>query len=61
MGDTNSGMKKLSYGVTGKVSAPKGWIIDNNATTAPKGHVWITNNQSRFSGKRQSRLARVNY
>lgn len=35
---------------------PEGWNIDEGATTAPAGYVWVTNGESRFSGNRQSAL-----
>lgn len=35
---------------------PKGWKVLLNATTAPKGCVWITNNEPQFSGKRKYAL-----
>lgn len=35
---------------------PKGWAKDYGATTAPKGSVWIHNNESWFSGEREMGL-----
>lgn len=30
-------------------TVPKGWKVDNYATTAPRGYVWINNGKSHFS------------
>lgn len=37
---------------------PNGWRVDRDATTAPRGYVWINNNKSRFGGERKSALIR---
>jgi len=35
---------------------PKDWEITKNTTTEPKGFYWISNKESRFSGKRKIAL-----
>ena len=55
MGDDK--MTNDKYPIVKKV--PKGWQVLLNATTAPKGHVWITNNESQFSGKRKYALLKT--
>lgn len=35
---------------------PDGWKVLLNATTAPKGYIWITNNEPQFSGRRKYAL-----
>lgn len=37
---------------------PNGWRVDRDATTAPRGYVWINNNKSRFGTERKSALIR---
>lgn len=55
MGDDK--MTNDNYPVVKNV--PKGWKVLLNATTAPKGHVWITNNEPQFSGKRKYALLKT--
>lgn len=50
-------MKDYRYPIIYEV--PKGWKVLLNATTAPKGHVWITNNKSQFSGERKYALLKT--
>lgn len=38
--------------------APKGWVKDNQALTAPKGYTWYNNGKSRFSKDRQAILVK---
>lgn len=38
---------------------PEGYIINEDATTAPRGYVWVSNNKSFFSGEREHGLLRV--
>jgi len=37
---------------------PKGWIKTRGATTAPRGYYWVSNGESRFSGKRKIALVK---
>ena len=37
---------------------PAGWIINENATTAPAGFTWVNNNKSLFSAERLSGFLR---
>lgn len=37
---------------------PDSWRIDEGATTAPRGYVWINNGKSRFGGEYQQVLYR---
>lgn len=55
MGDDK--MTNDKYPIVKKV--PKGWKVLLNATTAPKGHVWITNNKPQFSGERKYALLKT--
>ena len=38
---------------------PNGWSIKKNATTAPIGYVWISNNKSYFSNEYKSGLLKL--
>ena len=53
----NNQMTNNNYSIVRKM--PKGWKVLLNATTAPKGHVWITNNKPQFSGKRKYALLKT--
>ena len=55
MGDDK--MTNHEYPIVKKM--PKGWKVLLNATTAPKGHVWITNNKPQFSGERKYALLKT--
>lgn len=35
---------------------PLGWCVLNGATTAPRGYMWIWNQESRFSGNYKAGL-----
>lgn len=37
---------------------PKGWVKVKNATTAPRGYSWYSNNKSLFSGERKTMLVK---
>ena len=56
----SSGIMKNSQGkeVRRLNSVPDGWKPVENATTAPKGYTWYSNNKSRFSGEREVALVR---
>lgn len=54
MGLVGDKMKDDRYPIIYKM--PKGWKVLLNATTAPKGTVWVTNNLPQFSGKRKYAL-----
>lgn len=48
-------MNKLKFGkfyIDVHDEMPDGWKIQANATTNPKGYVWITNGLPQFSGKK---------
>lgn len=38
---------------------PEGYIINEDASTAPHGYVWVSNNKSFFSGERKNGLLKV--
>ena len=38
---------------------PDGWIVCEHTLTQPKGYVWISNNKSLFSGKREHGLLKI--
>lgn len=38
--------------------APKGWVKLTNATTAPRGYSWYSNNKSMFGGERKTMLVK---
>lgn len=50
-GASSSGTIKNTLGkdVPFMKTVPKGWKVDDYATTAPKGYVWINNGESHFS------------
>lgn len=52
---------KIVQGIqSGKIKVfnrlPDGWKLSQGATTAPRGYVWVSNNQSYFGGKREKGL-----
>lgn len=38
--------------------APKGWIKNDRAVTAPNGYSWYNNGKSMFSGERETALVK---
>ena len=61
-GNRPSGIYKVT-GSSGAVfdavnKAPKGWIKDEKAQTAPLGYTWYNNGKSRFSKERKSILVK---
>lgn len=50
----------LSKGVKVVTSMPKGWKINEGATTAPIGYTWVYNGKSLFSKERKTALLKIN-
>jgi hypothetical protein len=48
---------KTIKGFTVLDNIPRGWSIVRGATTAPNGYVIISNNKSRFFGKRETAIS----
>jgi hypothetical protein len=49
----------INKGVTILNEMPKGWKVNEKATTAPVGYKWINNGKSLFSGERKIALLKI--
>lgn len=63
MNDPLDGSRFLDYfkkkGVPFYDTLPDGWVINERATTAPHGYVWINNRVSIFSPEYRHALLRI--
>lgn len=48
-----------SKGIEILTELPEGWKINNNATTAPDGYVWVNNKKSLFGGEYEHALMKL--